>query len=130
MNIYKGSKICLLSSQLFLIASLFNCIWENYVESFSIFAMYMTSINYHKKPTPINKFVDECMVKFAIFVCIVISLYNYNICPTISTLLISYYYYNRPECKIACSICNIYHSLFVHYIGFLGFISIYFNKKI
>jgi hypothetical protein len=126
---YRGSKICLLSSQFFLIASLYNYAWSNYIESFSIFAMYMTSINYHKTPTPINKVIDECMVKIAIFISVVISLYNYNILPSISTLIISYNYYNRPDCNIPCSICNMYHALFVHYIGFLGFICIYFNKK-
>jgi hypothetical protein len=130
MSNYKGSKICVLSSQLFFIAALFNYTWENYIESFSIFALYMTSINFHKKPTTINKFVDECMVKFSISISIVISLYHYNILPTISTIIITYMYYNRPDCKVPCIICNLYHAIFVHFIGFVGFMCIFYNKKI
>lgn len=129
-NYYKGSTICILSSQLFLIASLFNYMWGNYIESSLIFLLFITSVSYHKKPIPLYKTMDNFMVKFSIFVSVVISLYNYNILPTISTIIISYNYYNRPDCKIPCSTCNLYHALYVHYIGFLGFISIYFNKKI
>lgn len=127
--IYNGSKICVLSSQLFLIASLFNYMWGNYIESSLIFLLFMTSVSYHKKPIPLYKNMDDFMVKFSIFISIVISLYNYNIFPTISTVIITYAYYNRPDCKIPCSICNIYHAIFVHFIGFLGFMSIYYNKN-
>ncbi len=128
--IYKGSKICVLSSQLFLIASLFNYFWGNYIESSLIFLLFMTSVSYHKKPIPLYKIIDEFMVKFSIFISIVISLYNYNILPTISTIIITYAYYNSPDCKKPCTLCNLYHAVFVHFIGFLGFISIYYNKNI
>ena len=127
--IYNGSKICVLSSNLFLIASLFNFIWSNYIECSLIFLLFMTSVSYHKNPSPLYKIIDEFMVKFTIFICVVLSLYNCNILPTISTILIFYTYYNRPNCHMSCTSCNLYHAIFVHFIGFLGFMSIFYNKN-
>jgi hypothetical protein len=129
MDIYTGSKICVLSSQLFLIASLLNYIWGNYIESITIFFLYISSFYYHKNPTPINKAIDKFMVKNAILVTVIISLYNYNIFPFISTVTLSYMYYIRSNCKKSCTICNLYHAIFIHFIAFLGFISIYYNKN-
>ncbi len=125
---YKGSYICVFSSQLFLIASLFNFILGNYIESIAIFAMYMSSVSYHKNPNDENKIIDEYIVRIAIFICMALSLYNYNIFPTLATIIISVAYYTKTYCE-NCSYCNLYHALFVHFIGFLGFISIYYNKK-
>ena len=78
----------------------------------------------------LNKFIDECMVKFSISISILISLYHYNILPTISTIIITYMYYNRPDCKVSCIIFNLYHAIFVHFIGFVGFMCIFYNKNI
>ena len=128
MSKYEGSKICIVSSQLFLIASLFNCTLGNYIESFAIFALYMTSASYHKKPTYANKIMDGYMVNFSIFISIVISLYHYNVFPTLATIILATAYYNKPDCKDNCSHCNLYHAVCVHFIGFLGFIAIYYNK--
>ena len=44
---YNGSNICILSSQLFLLASLFNYYHNNIIESTSIFILYIPSIIYH-----------------------------------------------------------------------------------
>ena len=130
MDIYTGSKICMLSTQLFLIASLHNFNWGNYIESVTIYFLYITSWYYHSNPTPINKAIDEFMVKTTIIVTVVISLYNYNILPFVCTIILSYMYYKRPDYKIPCTICNLYHASCVHFIAFLGFISIYYNKNI
>ena len=77
MSEYKCSKICVLSSQIFLIASLFNCICGNYIESLIIFILYMISSYYHKNPTHINKILDEYIVKLTMFIINIISLYHY-----------------------------------------------------
>lgn len=125
---YEGSTICVFSSQLFIIATLCNIVWGNYVESIAILALFMTSVSYHKKPTDANKIIDGYMVKFSISISILISLYNYNVLPTLATILLAIAYYNKPDCKSNCSHCNLYHAIFVHFIGFLGFMSIYYNK--
>ena len=90
-KIYSGSRLCILSSHLFLLASLFNYYHNNIIECISIFILYITSIFYHNNgESNINyKIVDEYCCRIVIIICILLSLPKYNIYPTIATLFIS-----------------------------------------
>ena len=120
---YNGSNIGILSSHLFLLASLFNYYHNNIIECISIFILYITSIFYHNNgESNINyKIVDEYCCRIVIIICILLSLPKYNIYPTIATLFISIMYYNN------LNYTNILHSILIHLPGSLGFFSIYYN---
>ena len=144
---YKGSNICILSSHLFLLASLFNYYHNNIIESISIFMLYITSIIYHyngEKTVNINllnnynyndnhnhnhiiklnlnyKTLDVYCCRIVISICILLSLINYNIYPTLATLFISIMYFY----EIAHT--NILHAILIHLPGALGFFAIYNN---
>ena len=132
---YNGSNICVLSSHLFLLASLFNYYQNNIIESISIFILYITSIIYHyngEKTVNINainnnikvnyRIIDVYCCRIVIVICILLSLINYNIYPTLATLFISIMYFY----EIAYT--NILHSMLIHLPGALGFFSIYNNN--
>ena len=146
---YKGSNICILSSHLFLLASIFNYYHNNIIESISIFILYITSIIYHyngDKTVTINininvnvinnytynhnhnhniklncKKIDVYCCRIVISICILLSLINYNIYPTLATLFISIMYFY----EIAHT--NILHAILIHLPGALGFFAIYNN---
>jgi len=127
---YCGSYICILSAQLFLLASICNFYWKNYIECIIIFIMYISSVNYHIIPTLQNKAIDEFLVKINMSIGIIISLYYYNVLPTLCAMLIIYMYYLeiRKFRFVMNSIkSNIYHSIFIHFIAFLGFMSFNLN---
>lgn len=124
---YYGSYICLVSSHLFLLASLFNYYHNNIIECISIFILYITSIFYHNNGennlNMINyKIIDIYCCRIVILICGILSLINYNIYPTLATLFISIMYYY----EIAYT--NILHSILIHLPGALGFFAIYFNN--
>jgi len=129
IDIYKGSYICVLSAQLFLVAAICNYTWGNYIESSIILLVYITSIYYHKHPTIINKFLDEYMARITVFTTITSSLYNYNILPTVFTSIMSYMYFNAPKFQMNSHISNLYHAICVHIPCFLGLMSLYYNNK-
>ena len=123
---YYGSYICLLSSQLFLLASLFNYYHNNIIECISIFTLYITSIFYHNNgennQNMINyKTIDIYCCRIVVFICGILSLYKYNIYPAFATLFIAIIYYY----EIAYT--NILHSILIHVPGSLGFFAIYYN---
>ena len=136
---YNGSNICILSSQLFLLASLFNYYHNNIIESTSIFILYITSIIYHyngEKTIYINlinnniiklnyktKTIDVYCCRFVIFICMILSLINYNIYPTLATLFISIIYFYE------LAYTDILHSILIHIPATLGLFSIYNNTN-
>ena len=127
---YVGSRICVLSSQLFLVASIYKFKWGNYIECISIFLLYLSSIMYHKKPTHKNKKLDEFFVKINICTSIIISLFQYNIIPPICIIILSYMYYlneKRIKLKINSILSNLYHAIFIHFVAFIGFMSFRLN---
>ncbi len=124
---YYGSYICLVSSHLFLLASLFNYYHNNIIECISIFLLYITSIFYHNNGESnlnmINyKTIDIYCCRIVVVVCGILSLMNYNIYPTLATLFISIMYYY----EIAYT--NILHAILIHLPGAVGFFSIYYNN--
>ena len=129
---YNGSNICLLSSHLFLLSSLFNYYHNNIIESFSIFSLYITSIFYHyygeKTACLFNMFnidyklLDVYCCHIVIFICSILSLMKYNMYPTLATIFIIIMYNNK------ISYTNTLHAILVHLPGALGFISIYYNN--
>lgn len=141
---YIGSNICILSSHLFLLASLFNYYHNNIIESISIFILYITSIIYHyngEKTITINlinnhnyniniklklnyKTIDVYCCRIVISICILLSLINYNIYPTLATLFISIMYFYEV------AYTNILHAILIHLPGSLGFFAIYNNNHI
>jgi hypothetical protein len=127
MKKYNGSTIGVLSSHLFLLASLFNYYYNNIIECISIFILYITSIFYHYNGENNNslninyKIIDEYCCRIVILICIILSLPKYNIYPTLATLFISIMYYNK------INYTNILHSILIHLPGTLGFFSIYYN---
>jgi hypothetical protein len=130
MDIYKGSYICVLSAQLFLVAAICNYNWCNYFESSIIFLVYITSIYYHKNPTILNKIIDEYMARITVIVSISSSLYYYNIFPSIFTSIMAYMYFNAPKFQMNSHISNLYHALCVHIPCFLGLMSLIYNTNI
>jgi hypothetical protein len=124
---YYGSYICLVSSHLFLLASLFNYYHNNIIECISIFILYITSIFYHNNGEHnLNridyKTIDIYCCRIVIFICGILSLINYNIYPTLATLFISIMYYY----DIAYT--NILHAILIHLPGAVGFFTIYYNN--
>lgn len=129
-KIYSGSRICILSSHLFLVASLFNYYHNNSIEAISIFILYITSFVYHyngeNEENNIHRFnykrIDEYSCRIVISICMLLSLVNYNIYPTLATLFISIMYYY----KIAYT--NTLHAMLIHLPGAIGFFAIYYNN--
>jgi hypothetical protein len=124
---YYGSYICLISSHLFLLASLFNYYHNNIIECISIFILYITSIFYHNNGehnlNMINyKTIDIYCCRIVVVICGVLSLYKYNIYPAFATLFISIMYYY----EIAYT--NILHSILIHLPGAVGLFAIYYNN--
>jgi hypothetical protein len=128
---YNGSNICIASSHLFLLASLFNYYHDNIIECISIFTLYITSIIYHyngeKNIFIFNMFnldyklIDVYCCRLVICICMIFSLIKYNICPTLATIFISIMYYYK------ISYTNILHSILIHLPGAFGFFAIYYN---
>lgn len=128
-GIYNGSYICILSSHLFIIASYYNAIWKNYIECALMVILYISSINYHAIPTALNKIVDECIARAIIVHVVGISLYYNNIVPGICTMISAYMYYgNFAGHSLNTYISNMYHSIFIHFFGFLAVMSLQYNK--
>ena len=123
MNEYKGSLISFLSSQLFLIASLFNYYrWNNYIEGITILLLYFTSILYHSSGNIYLRNVDMAITKLTVLVCGIMSLLKKNILPIIFVILVTFFYYANT------SATPFYHSMFIHFPGFVGFMMLYFNS--
>jgi hypothetical protein len=121
---YNGSIICLLSAQLFLIASLFNLFYcKNYIDAIVIFLLYITSILYHYNGDKFFRKIDIMVTRFAILTCIITSLFYKNILPSIFTLFVIFFYYMN------FSSSPTYHALSIHLIGFFGFLALYYNKN-
>ena len=131
-KLYNGSTVCILSSHLFLISSLFNYYYNNIIECIMIFILYLTSIFYHYNgESKINildifnldcKTIDVYCCRIVIPLCMILSLLKYNIYPTFATLFIVIMYYT----EIAHT--NTLHSLLIHLPGMFGFLSIYYNN--
>lgn len=129
---YNGSNICIISSHLFLLASIFNYYHNNIIECFSIFSLYITSIIYHyngeKYMNIVNNFtldykqIDVYCCRIVISICIILSLMKYNIYPALATLFISIMYYYK------ISYTNTLHSILIHLPGALGFFALYYNN--
>lgn len=120
---YSGSYICLASSHLFLFAAITNYNCGNCFESFIIFLLYLSSINYHAVPTKINKDIDVFVVKSDFLMCSFVSVWNYNILPPIQCLVAIYMYYleyTKFKFEANSIKSNIYHATCVHFITFLG----------
>lgn len=131
---YNGSNICILSSHLFLLASLFNYYHNNTIESISIFILYITSFIYHyngeKTINIINnnniklnykpKIIDLYCCCSISLICILLSLknynttLNYNLYPTFFILFISIMYY------YGIAHTNILHAILIHLPGSLA----------
>jgi hypothetical protein len=113
---YKLNNFCVLTSQLFLLASIFNYYNNYFYSSYSIFSLYCTSVLYHTTNNILFRKIDVFITKLTIFLCIIISINDKNIYPSLFTsfIIISY---NRNK-------SHLYHSLLVHIPGFLGFISL------
>ena len=128
-NKYHGSNICIVSSHLFLLASLFNFYNNNIIECICIFLLYITSIFYHNNgESNLNtlnyKMIDIYCCRIVVFVCGILSLSKYNIYPTLATLFIAIIYYY----EIAYT--NILHSILIHLPGSFGFFFIYYNNGV
>lgn len=124
---YYGSYICLVSSHLFLLASLFNYYHNNIIECISIFLLYITSIFYHNNGESnlnmINyKTIDIYCCRIVVVVCGILSLSKYNIYPAFATLFIAIIYYYQ------IAYTNILHAILIHLPGAVGFFSIYYNN--
>ena len=97
---------------------------------FNTFILYITSFFYHyngeNEENNIHRFnykrIDEYSCRIVISICMLLSLVNYNIYPTIATLFISIMYYY----KIAYT--NTLHAMLIHFPGALGFFAIYYNN--
>lgn len=127
---YFGSFISILSSHLFLFASLCYYYWGKKIESIVLFIIYLFSINYHMIPTQSNKAMDELLVKITMCISIIISLFYYNILPTIfSIALCCMYYLEAKYLKLTynTNLSNAYHAIFIHFIGFLAIMSFSLN---
>lgn len=115
---FKLNNPCVLSSQLFLFAALFNYN-NNYVyPPYIIFSLYLSSILYHSTGNLVLRTIDILITRLTIIFCIIISINERNIYPSIFTGLVIMFY--RPNKS------NLYHAIFVHIPGFFGFISLSF----
>jgi hypothetical protein len=120
---YAGSTICIISSQLFLLASLYNLFYcKKFIESLIILTLYYTSILYHYDGNKYMRYIDILVTRITIIICIIISILKKNILPIIFTLFVAIFYY------IKLSSHPLYHSLTVHLPGFIGFITLYYNN--
>lgn len=93
-KIYNGSAICVLTSQLFLIAGIYNIYYKNIVFGILLICVYLSSTIYHCKGNEIARRIDL----FVIFIMIIASFYY------------SYYYKDRFPLLVMTLISIIYVS--------------------
>jgi hypothetical protein len=123
-TLYEGSTICLLSSQLFLLASLFHYFHcDNILETILIFSGYLTSICYHYNGNATMRLIDIWIIRIGASVCNTNSIMYNNYLPGLFTSICAFFYYMRYSSS------NLYHALCVHVPAFLSFITMYFNKN-
>jgi hypothetical protein len=112
----KINNICVLSSQLFLLSSIFNYYNNYFYSSYSIFILYCSSVLYHSTNNILVKKIDMFITKIAICLCIIISINEKNIYPSLCTSIVIMCYNPKKS--------HLYHSLLVHIPGFIGFMSL------
>jgi hypothetical protein len=141
-KIYNGSKICFITSHLFLIAGLYNIYHKNIFLGVLLVMVYISSCIYHYDGDELAKKMDIFMVYFACSICIFLSLYNRNIVPLIILVIAGTLYKHNNNFilmllknKLEISshteydiIDNIYHSI-IHIIAFLGSLTLIYNRK-
>jgi hypothetical protein len=141
-KIYNGSKICFITSHLFLIAGLYNIYHKNIFLGVLLVMVYISSCIYHYDGDELAKKMDIFMVYFACSICILLSLYNRNIVPLIILVIAGTLYKHNNNFilillknKLEISshteydiIDNIYHSI-IHIIAFLGSLTLIYNTK-
>ena len=141
-KIYNGSKICFITSHLFLIAGLYNIYHKNIFLGVLLIMVYISSCIYHYDGDELAKKMDIFMVYFACSICILLSLYNRNIVPLIILVIAGTLYKHNNNFilillknKLEISshteydiIDNIYHSI-IHIIAFLGSLTLIYNTK-
>ena len=142
-KIYNGSKICLITSQLFLIAGIYNIYHKNFLLGILIILLSIASSLYHYDGNKKAKQFDIFMIYFTGSVCILISLYNKNIIPLLILIIAGFLYKNnnniflqklKDKSKIKTPnnethlYDNIYH-IFVHLTAFIGTLTLIYNTK-
>jgi hypothetical protein len=119
---YDGSKICLLSSQLFLIAAIYHIYYtKNYIVATGIILVYLTSCLYHG--TGKGRKLDMCS-NISMMILFSIVLYkNNNTLPLVFCFMsvIGYCYNKKINDK---NRQYYYHCLFVHIPVVIGFFTI------
>ena len=78
--------------------------------------MYISSTIYHSTGNMVIRKIDMFITKLAILLCIMISICNKNIYPSLFTGFIMTAYNPNKS--------NMYHVIFVHIPGFCGFIAL------
>jgi hypothetical protein len=142
-KIYNGSKICLLSAQLFLIAGIYNIYHKNIIIGFLLLLLYISSSIYHYNGNHTAKNIDIVVVYISSCICILISLYNRNLIP-LFFLVIAGTLYNHNDNKLLEKLKDesmiqthpnmyhlydmIYHSL-IHFTIFIGTMTLIYNTK-
>lgn len=136
MKIYNGSKICVLSSQLFLIAGIYNIYYKNINLGILILLLYFSSTIYHSDGNELARNIDLFVVFIIIFVAIYWSYKYKNKFPVIMLLIVGIIYVNNNN-HILQLLKNkskhnlrddeyhiydyIYHSI-IHIIAFISFL--------
>jgi hypothetical protein len=142
-KIYNGSKICFVTSQLFLIAGLYNIYHKNIFIGVLILMLYISSSIYHYNGDKNAQKMDIFLIYFTGSLCILISLYNKNIIPLL-ILIVTGLLYKHNNNSILQKIKkeykykthdneyhifdNLYHTL-VHLTAFIGTLTLIYNTK-